>query len=446
MFSIVFKTKDELAFVPEGSLSPGEFLLRKNVLTGIEKLGKDFSSVKSLFPSINRSQAGQLVQKARANNPGYSIPDLFSYYFIECDFDDDNEKTIEVLRNNSSIEFAYLERNSSIVPHFHTKAKPLGCYQGYLADAPLGIGAGYAWEKKGGSGDGTVKFVDVEKGWLFDHESLDFEKTPDSGFINEAFGDHGVAVMGIIMMKDGGSGAKGITPMVKGSVMSVYRGDGKLNTPDAIVSALTYLDAGDILLLETQVVNPEDSYRLWPLEIREANFDMIRLATALGITVIEPAGNGNIYSSSGNDLNEFTDYMGRKILNRHHRDFKDSGAIMVAAATSEVPHNRMHFTNYGNRVDCYSWGENILTAGLHPRSSGMANNTYTYQFGGTSGAAAIIAGAAISLQGMIEANFQRRLNPLQMRAILGDPEYGTSAEGEIGVMLDLEKIIKDYIR
>jgi hypothetical protein len=118
--------------------------------------------------------------------------------------------------------------------------------------------------------------------------------------------------MGIIMMKDSGSGAKGITPMVKGSVMSVYRADGKLNTPDAIVSALTYLDAGDILLLETQVVNPEDSYRLWPLEIREANFDMIRLATALGITAIEPAGNGKFILPQVMDLNELTDYIGKK--------------------------------------------------------------------------------------------------------------------------------------
>jgi hypothetical protein len=66
----------------------------------------------------------------------------------------------------------------------------------------------------------------------------------------------------------------------------------------------------------------------------------------------------------------------------------------------------MHFTNYGNRVDCYAWGENILTAGLHPKSSGMANNYLTLtSLEGTSGAAAIIAGAAISLQGHDRSQF-----------------------------------------
>ncbi len=70
--------------------------------------------------------------------------------------------------------------------------------------------------------------------------------------------------------------------------MSLFRPDGMYNTPDAILSALAFLEAGDILLLETQIFDPENGSHLWPVEIREANFDVIRLATALGITVIEP--------------------------------------------------------------------------------------------------------------------------------------------------------------
>ncbi len=123
---------------------------------------------------------------------------------------------------------------------------------------------------------------------------------------------------------------------------------------------------------------------------------------------------------------------------------------MVAAATSNVPHQRMHFSNYGNRIDCYAWGEDIVTAGLHPYSSGIAINTYTHQFGGTSGAAAIVAGVAISLQSMIEANHQCRLKPQHMRQIMGSPSNGTVSAGGpevdgIGVMPDLEKITRDYI-
>ena len=198
-----------------------------------------------------------------------------------------------------------------------------------------------------------------------------------------------------------------------------------------------------------QVQDPKDGYKLWPVESREANFDMIRLATALGIIVIEPSGNGNIHSTSGNDLDQFKDHRCKKIFNRNSKDFRDSGAIMVGASTSDTPHVRKHFTNYGSRIDSYAWGENILTAGLHPRSSGMAINTYTYQFGGTSGAAAIVAGAAISLQSMMEAIHHTRLTPTQMRDVLSSPSFGTvSSEGvddQIGVMPDLEKITRDFV-
>jgi hypothetical protein len=80
----------------------------------------------------------------------------------------------------------------------------------------------------------------------------------------------------------------------------------------------------------------------------------------------------------------------------------------------------------------------------------MANNTYTHQFGGTSGAAAIVAGVAIALQSMMEANHQCRLYPKQMGEVLGSLCYGTesglgTAEDRIGVMPDLEKIATKFV-
>ena len=96
--------------------------------------------------------------------------------------------------------------------------------------------------------------------------------------------------------------------------------------------------------------------------------------------------------------------------------------------------------------NCYAWGENIVTAGSYPGSSGFAINTYTGKFNGTSGAAAIIAGAAITVQSIAEANLQTRLSPSQMRELLSNATYGTpSMDGhsidKIGVMPDLKKII-----
>ncbi len=138
--------------------------------------------------------------------------------------------------------------------------------------------------------------------------------------------------------------------------------------------------------------------------------------------------------------------MRQTILNRSSDHFKDSGAIVVAAASSKLPHTRIKYSNYGSRIDCFASGENVVTAGLYPRSSGLATNTYSATFGGTSSASAIIAGAAIAIQSITEAKYDFRISPMQMRNLLSSEMYGTSSANghrldKIGVMPDLKKII-----
>ena len=70
-----------------------------------------------------------------------------------------------------------------------------------------------------------------------------------------------------------------------------------------------------------------------------ADFDAIRLAVAHGIIVVEAGGNGN------NNLDTWTNAGGLTILNRSSVNFTDSGAIMVGAALSPLPHNRAGFSN-----------------------------------------------------------------------------------------------------
>ena len=53
-------------------------------------------------------------------------------------------------------------------------------------------------------------------------------------------------------MQPNETGAVGITPEVKGYVISQYRPDGSLNTADAIMTAIDHLRFGDVLLLEAQ--------------------------------------------------------------------------------------------------------------------------------------------------------------------------------------------------
>ena len=240
MARIVLKTIDELIVRSGAENLSNENLKDKKVLN-IENY-----ELKSLFSSLNRTSLETLSKRAAVLDATYQPNNFSNYHLLECDDGAEAKKLLQ------------------------------------------GIGVSHAWKRKGGRGDSSLKFVDIEQGGLFDHESLNLQRIPYTGINYIPAGDHGAGVMGIIMMRDGGSGGIGITPLVKGSVMSLYRPNGIFNTPDAIVSALQFLDPGDILLLECQALDPENEFQLWPIEIRQANFDIIRLATALGITVIKP--------------------------------------------------------------------------------------------------------------------------------------------------------------
>ncbi len=153
-----------------------------------------------------------------------------------------------------------------------------------------------------------------------------------------------------------------------------------------------------------------------------------------------------IVLARGNDLDHFTDDQGRKTLDPQDPEFRDSGAILVAAGSDSVPHKRIRYSNYGSRIDCYAWGERVSTAGSHMGPSDIALEAYRKKIGGTSSAAAIVAGAAIVIQSIAESNFDFRLKPEQLRRILNDDTLGTpSTSGRsidrIGSMPDLKKIL-----
>jgi serine protease len=179
----------------------------------------------------------------------------------------------------------------------------------------------------------------------------------------------------------------------------------------------------------------------------------IRLAVANEIIVIEAGGNGN------HDLDDWKDQNGRHILSRASADFQDSGAILVGAGTAALPHNRSFWPSakkascYGSRIDCYAWGDSIVTTGYgvgkKPRGVGSGNSSYVFEFAGTSGASPIIAGSALLLQGLYYATHKKLLSPQQMRALISNPKtgtpQGTEVAGNIGVMPNLRAIVQDLL-
>ncbi len=411
---------------------------------------KKFPDLKidKLFISLKPEFITELTKSAGRLNRNYQAPDFLSYYAIDGPYEVYSDEILQILRLHDKVELAYLESGSVMPPSLAEVNNQSPIHQGYLKPAPTGIDAVYAWGVKGGDGKG-LKFIDIEQGWALPPEKFTIESLPCTGINFSVFKDHGEAVLGVILTQHGFIGGKGIAPEANGYVISQWRPDKSFNTADAIMAAISQLDYGDIILLEAQIYDSPGSESLWPVEIQSAVFEVIRLATTLGITVIEAAGNGKKALGEGNDLDNYTDNNGRNPLNRSSPDFRDSGAIMVAAASDAAPHIRIRHSNFGSRIDCYAWGECVSTAGSHQGSPERAIDSYRKKINGTSSASAIIAGAAVLVQSITESNHHFRLSPKQMHGILSNDFLGTSSDNgrsidRLGVMPDLKKII-DYI-
>ncbi|KAK0736682.1 peptidase S8/S53 domain-containing protein [Apiosordaria backusii] len=318
-------------------------------------------------------------------------------------------------------------------PAVNPSDDPRSVNQGYLDAAPAGINARYAWGFPGGDGV-SVNIVDMEQGWNLNHEDLQAAGiTLISGY-NAAYYSHGTAVLGEMLQVDNTIGGVGIVPKAKGRVISQHRPTG-YNTAATILDAVNNMAFGDILLLEAQEFDPVGGQYYWPVSVADANFDAIRLASALGITVVEAACNG------GYDLDAYVNLSGKYIFNRSTPDYKESGATMVGASSSAAPHYRLWYSNHGSRVDVYAWGENIDTTFTDDNTG--TENYYTDFFSGTSGASPIIVGAAAAVQGIANASLGYKFSPLQLRQILttnGTPS-STPSTDRIGVMPNLRAII-----
>ena len=330
------------------------------------------------------------------------------------------------------IEIAYVSGGPT-PPPVSPADDPRNANQDYLDAAPRGIDARWSWGLVDGSGIG---FVDLEQGWTLNHEDLNAAGITIISGVSQAYHGHGTAVLGEVVGVDNNVGGVGIAPSAATRVVSQYRTATSYNTAAAIVSAADNMAAGDVLLLEAQTTVGSSTYL--PVEAEPAVFDAIKSATDQGIIVVEAAGNGS------NDLDNFTNSAGKQVLNRISGDFMDSGAIMVAAASSTDPHQPLSFTNFGSRIDCYAWGENIDTSG--DGWTGTGTTTYTGFFGGTSGASPIITGAALLLQAWAQQADGARLSPAEVRGILGDPLLNTPSASpgtdRIGVMPNLRAIIE----
>jgi hypothetical protein len=327
-------------------------------------------------------------------------------------------------------------------------------FQGYLDPAPFGMDVRYAWTVPGGKGE-NVKIIDIELNWNLNHSDLivaasdafilvkGIDRLPDD-VQNQANIDHGTAVLGELVAADDGIGVTGIAHRARlGLVNPLTNG----TTPDveaAIRRAAANLEPGDVMLLELSVAGPRfDPFGgkgLVPVEFEPGVFAAIKEATSNGIIVVESAGNG------------FEDLDHPAYGGAFNRINRDSGAIIVGAGKPEggiygsgPDRTRTEESNFGSRVDLQGWGRFVTTSGYGPlREEQGPNNLYTIDFGATSAAAAMVAGAAAVVQSIVKERGRPPLTADQMRVLLvstGTPQAGNLAQ-RIGPRPDLRAAIE----
>jgi hypothetical protein len=373
---------------------------------------------------------------------GDEAPDLLRWFRLPFPEGADAEGVAALLNQLAVVELAFVETHP--IPVMATSTEPFRAAQTWQDPADAGIDVDAARDQPGGMGAG-VNYVDVEFGWRLDHEDLvdlglTVEFGANNGIVNLLGGPqdtrlHGTPVVAITAATETGVGGVGIAPQVDVHLVSGF--DPALGGDifhSAIITAIGRAGTGGILVLPLGIPSPGEppSSRTGPLEMNPAHQVELLTATSLGVTVIEAAGNGTV------DLNAFQDFFGRQVINRSSPDFFDSGAVMVGSATSSTPRSRLFQSSFGNRIDCYAWGVDIECA------SG-AGPTARARFTGTSGASAIVAGVAASIQGMALAKHGRFLTPKEVRSLLtiGSPvDDGLPQPVEIGTMPDLARIIQ----
>ncbi len=351
------------------------------------------------------------------------------------------QAVLDALLQNPQVETAYMP--PLLAPASNLLATPDSyvAQQGYLAQMNVALSGGPT-----GSKGANVTLLDIEGGWQIGHEDLPIG--PDSlleGSANASdleWINHGTAVLGIIAGRDNSYGITGIAPDTYIRMLSAL---GYTSISQAIVAATAVLRPGDIILLPVMALGPRtamtcpdscdcSAFEYIPVEYWQDTFDAITAATSAGIIVVEAAGTGAVNL----DNNIYTD--------RFNRSKRDSGAILVGAGASDT-HAPVCNANTGSRIDLQGWGNNVVTTGygdLYQDGDANPSSFYTSTFGGSSAAAAMVAGAISSLQGVAKARGYL-LTAAQARDFLvstGTPQGGNPATEHIGPLPNIAEAIK----
>ncbi|MDP2359525.1 MAG: hypothetical protein Q8O14_02050 [bacterium] len=403
-------------------------------------------SVERLFSSVGEEELEAYIARGEQLS-GYDVADLNNWYLFRVD-----DRRVDA----KGLLLDLLQLDLVQTGYYEPKGEPAVCgtdpapttpnyvgSQGYRGAAPTGVDIQYAWDYNPtyGNGISSYWFQDMEVGWCEDHE--DFASTftirnpPDSDVPD--YYNHGTAVMGIVGACDDGKGVTGLVPDVRLTARTVLNHS---SYADALIAIGNDLVTGETYLIELHAQGPDQGttcvcncaqFRYIAIEYWQGNFDAILANSANGRYCVEAAGNGSM------DL-DWAGYSGA-----FNRSFRDSQAIIVGAGTSGSVHNPECWTNHGTRIDAYGWGSNVVTTGYGTLfNQADCQQDYASGFAGTSSASPIVAGPAVSLALIHNAQFGSYPAPLTLRSRLqtnGTPQGPVDTWKELSVQPNMKGIL-----
>ncbi|MCB9474395.1 MAG: hypothetical protein H6678_11340 [Candidatus Delongbacteria bacterium] len=383
---------------------------------------------------------------------GVDLVDMNNFYTLEIHATNQDPKgLLEELLSDSMVETCYYHPLVQLATCNADVAPTTGNYfsqQDYLDPAPGGVDMNYAWNFSSyGNGSSGNWIMDIENDWCSNHEDMNdtFSITNWDGSNNDADGDHGTAVMGIVGACNNGFG---VTGMVHDNTMRAWswsgNGDPYPDVSDSIAGVEGPMITGDTYLIEIHAPGPSQGttctcncgqFEYIAMEYWSANFNAIAANTANGLYCAQAAGNGSMNLDSAVYGGAF------------NRNVRDSGAVIVGAATDDATHDPTCWTNHGTRIDLYGWGQNVETLGYGDRFDGVGGNCaqeYTAGFSGTSSATPIVAGTMASLALIHRyGDAAAWMSPTTLRSRLqinGTPQ-ATDFTRELNVMPNLKGVL-----
>jgi len=413
--------------------------------------GKDLTAVNALLADKSEKAIRRLTSKTPADvdrerslleaRSGYQLADINNYLSIEVSSVAEAQDLVDRLNALPEVEIAYAEPRPELAEDIPPITDDFVNDQFYLDAAPTGVDADYANTLAGGDGTG-VKIVDIEGSWKFDHEDLEAAVSGyiGGGLVNEiSYRNHGTAVVGTMIGTDNGYGITGITPQAEIGMVGI----GGISTAEAVLLAADNLEAGDVILIELHSPGPHYNFQSVSgqlgyvcMEYWQATFDAIQLASAKGIIVCEAAGNG---SENFDD-----DFIYDNVFDTTYRN---SHAIICGAGAPPsgnygIPHSRLGFSNYGERVNLHGYGNEVVTTGYGDLFDGGGDERqyYTQYFSGTSSASPIVTASVAALQGIYKSRYAGAVMTADVArdALIasGTPQANENGE-HIGPMPDL---------